>query len=93
MNTIVNSDGYLKAFNTDYTAVFTLIRSAGILWRQPGLRSAEAADGESRRLRSEGRADLRDGIIVARNETAGAAWLSSMALPGRGNSKMKHPGC
>ena len=30
MNTIVNSDGYLKAFNTDYTAVFTLIRSAEI---------------------------------------------------------------
>ena len=42
VNTIVNSDGYLKAFNTDYTAVFTLIASAEFL-RQPGLRSAAAA--------------------------------------------------
>jgi shikimate dehydrogenase len=30
VNTIVNKDGSLKAYNTDYTAVFELIRSTGI---------------------------------------------------------------
>src|SRR6266478_1278082 len=30
VNTIVNSDGYLKAYNTDYTAVSELLRSSGI---------------------------------------------------------------
>jgi Firmicute fructose-1,6-bisphosphatase/Shikimate dehydrogenase substrate binding domain len=30
VNTIVNTDGYLKGYNTDYTAVSKLIRSRGI---------------------------------------------------------------
>src|SRR6478735_2152659 len=30
VNTIVNTDGYLKAYNTDYTAVMSLLRSRNV---------------------------------------------------------------
>ena len=72
VNTIVNSDGYLKAFNTDYTAVFTLIRSAEFL-RQPGLRCAEAAAWQKLSPAHSRMPDSRMVLIVARNEAAGAA--------------------
>jgi shikimate dehydrogenase len=72
VNTIVNNDGYLKAYNTDYTAVFELIRSTGI-----------ASGADFALLGSGGMAKavacaLRDlgflkGLIVARNEETGAA--------------------
>jgi shikimate dehydrogenase len=72
VNTIVNNDGYLKAYNTDYTAVFELIRSTGI-----------ASGADFALLGSGGMAKavacaLRDlgflkGLIVARNEETGTA--------------------
>jgi shikimate dehydrogenase len=72
VNTIVNSDGYLKGFNTDYTAVFTLIRSAALaestrfaLRGSGGMAKAVACA-----LKDAG---FKDGIIVARNESAGGA--------------------
>jgi shikimate dehydrogenase len=72
VNTIVNSDGYLQAFNTDYTAVFTLLRSAGIpettkfaLRGSGGMAKAVACA-----LKDAG---FTNGIILARNETAGSA--------------------
>jgi shikimate dehydrogenase len=72
VNTIVNSDGYLKGFNTDYTAVFTLIRSAGLaestgfaLRGSGGMAKAVACA-----LKDAG---FKDGTILARNEAAGGA--------------------
>ena len=72
VNTIVNSDGYLKGFNTDYTAVLTLIRSAEIpettrfaLRGSGGMAKAVACA-----LKDAG---FTDGVVVARNEPAGAA--------------------
>jgi shikimate dehydrogenase len=72
VNTIVNSDGYLKAYNTDYTAVFELIRSTGIpsgadfaLLGSGGMAKAVACA-----LRDSG---FLKGLIVARNQETGTA--------------------
>ena len=72
VNTIVNSDGFLKAFNTDYTAVFALIRSAGI---PETTRFALRGSGGMAKAVACALKDARftDGVVVARNETAGAA--------------------
>ena len=72
VNTIVNTDGYLKAYNTDYTAVSKLIRSSGIpssagfaLLGSGGMAKAVACA-----LRDAG---FSNGLIVARNEATGPA--------------------
>jgi shikimate dehydrogenase len=72
VNTIVNTDGYLKAYNTDYTAVFKLIGSSGIpanahfaLLGSGGMAKAVACA-----LRDAG---FADGVIVARNKATGPA--------------------
>src|SRR6201987_2077929 len=72
VNTIVNTDGHLKGCNTDYTAVFKLIRSSRIpahasftLRGSGGMAKAVACA-----LRDAG---VADGLIVARNETTGQA--------------------
>jgi shikimate dehydrogenase len=72
VNTIVNTDGCLKAFNTDYTAVSKLIRSTGIptsagfgLLGSGGMAKAVACA-----LRDAG---FANGLIVARNEATGLA--------------------
>jgi shikimate dehydrogenase len=72
VNTIVNTDSCLKAYNTDYTAVSELIRSSGIppssefaLLGSGGMAKAVACA-----LRDAG---FADGLIVARNEATGTA--------------------
>jgi shikimate dehydrogenase len=72
VNTIVNNDGYLKGYNTDYTAVAKLLRSSGIpadagfvLLGSGGMAKAVACA-----LRDSG---FADGSIVARNEATGPA--------------------
>jgi shikimate dehydrogenase len=72
VNTIVNNDGYLRAYNTDYTAVFELIRATAIpaetdfaLLGSGGMAKAVACA-----LRDGG---FLKGLIVARNEEAGNA--------------------
>jgi shikimate dehydrogenase len=72
VNTIVNTDGYLKAYNTDYTAVYELLKSSKIppqadfaLKGSGGMAKAVACA-----LRDAG---FANGLIVARNEAAGTA--------------------
>jgi shikimate dehydrogenase len=72
VNTIVNTEGYLKAYNTDYTAVSELIRSGGIpanfdfaLLGSGGMAKAVVCA-----LRDAG---FTNGLIVARNEVTGTA--------------------
>ena len=72
VNTIVNTDGCLKAYNTDYTAVSELLGSSGIpstvdfaLRGSGGMAKAVACA-----LRDAG---FTNGLIVARNEAAGTA--------------------
>ena len=91
VNTIVNSDGYLKGFNTDYTAVFTLIRAARIpettrfaLRGSGGMAKAVACA-----LKDAG---FAHGIIVARNETAGAALAEQYGFAWKRDLENETPG-
>jgi shikimate dehydrogenase len=72
VNTIVNTNGHLKAYNTDYTAVSQLIRSADIpINTNFALRgSGGMAKAVACALKDAG---FQDGIIVARNEATGSA--------------------
>ncbi len=70
LNTIVNSDGHLKAYNTDYIAVRQLIDEHRLDPRQPfALRgSGGMAKAVACAFRDAG---FASGTIVARNEAAG----------------------
>ncbi len=91
VNTIVNSDGYLKAFNTDYTAVSTLIRSAEIpATTRFALRgSGGMAKAVACALKDAG---FTDGTIVARNETAGAALAKQYSFGWKKELENETPG-
>jgi shikimate dehydrogenase len=91
VNTIVNSDGYLKAFNTDYTAVLTLLRSAEIpettrfaLRGSGGMAKAVACA-----LKDAG---FSNGIILARNERAGAALAEQYGFEWKRELENETPG-
>ncbi len=78
VNTIVNTDGYLKGYNTDYIAVFSLLQSHGVstdlkfaLRGSGGMAKAVACA-----LRDAG---FSKGTILARNETTGKALASQYA--------------
>jgi len=71
VNTIVNDDGRLTGFNTDYSAVRTLIEEAGLAGTRFILRgSGGMAKATVAALRDAG---LHDGIVVSRNEATGRA--------------------
>jgi shikimate dehydrogenase len=72
VNTIVNDDGYLRAYNTDYIAAVTLLRTAGLDPATPLLLrgSGGMAKAVGAALRDFG---FTAGTIVARNETRGRA--------------------
>ncbi len=72
VNTIVNTDGFLRGFNTDYTAVLSRLRASGVSGSAEfALRgSGGMAKAVACALRDAG---FRSGRIVARNEPAGAA--------------------
>jgi shikimate dehydrogenase len=91
VNTIVNSDGHLKAFNTDYTAVLALIQSAGIpettrfaLRGSGGMAKAVACA-----LKDAG---LTNGVIVARNQTAGVALAEQYGFQWKKELENETPG-
>jgi shikimate dehydrogenase len=72
VNTIVNDDGFLRAYNTDYLAIAGLLASHGVprdarfaLLGSGGMAKAVAAA-----LRDAG---FRDGVVVARNSSTGPA--------------------
>lgn len=70
VNTIVNDDGRLTGYNTDYSAVVTLLGRAELDPATPFLLrgSGGMAKAVAAALRDSGH---RQGTIVARNETAG----------------------
>jgi len=72
VNTIVNDDGRLRAFNTDFIAVATLLRDHGVPTDAPVLLrgSGGMAKAVAFALREGG---FRDGTVVARNEEVGRA--------------------
>jgi shikimate dehydrogenase len=71
INTIVNTDGHLKAYNTDYIAVAQLLESNAVPHGRFALRgSGGMAKAVACAMRDAG---FTDGLIVARNEAAGRA--------------------
>ncbi|MFV3381349.1 MULTISPECIES: shikimate 5-dehydrogenase [Pseudomonas] len=70
VNTLVNEDGYLKAYNTDYLAVRQLLERHQV---DPGTAFAlRGSGGMAKAVASALRdAGFAEGIIVARNEQAG----------------------
>jgi len=72
VNTVVNTAGHLKAYNTDYIAISTLLREHRV---SPELTFALRGSGGMAKavacaLKDAG---FRKGVIVARNEAAGRA--------------------
>ena len=91
VNTIVNTDGYLKAYNTDYTAVSELLGSSGIpsnvdfaLRGSGGMAKAVACA-----LRDAG---FTNGLIVARNEAAGTALAQQYGFQWKKELTNERPG-
>ena len=77
VNTIVNDGGHLTGYNTDYSAVKTLVEQAGIA---PGSRvllrgSGGMGKAVATALRDAG---LTQGTIVSRNEATGRALADSV---------------
>jgi shikimate dehydrogenase len=72
VNTIVNDDGYLRAYNTDYIAAADLIRESSLSPDTPLLLrgSGGMAKAVAAALRDSG---FSNGTIVARNEDKGRA--------------------
>ncbi|MGB3772368.1 MAG: shikimate 5-dehydrogenase [Rhodococcus sp. (in: high G+C Gram-positive bacteria)] len=84
VNTIVNTDGVLHAYNTDYQAVANLVRDSGFdsSWSVAVTGSGGMAKAVVAALRDSG---FTDGTVVARNadtgpalaETYGYRWVES----------------
>lgn len=78
INTIVNTEGHLKAYNTDYIAVAQLVDNHALPRTRFALRgSGGMAKAVAFALRDAG---FTDGLIVARNEAAGRALATSAGL-------------
>jgi shikimate dehydrogenase len=91
VNTIVNTDGKLTGYNTDYTAVFELLKKSGIpsdidfaLRGSGGMAKAVACA-----LRDAG---FVRGLVVARNETAGNALAQQYGFQWRKEIANERPG-
>jgi shikimate dehydrogenase len=90
INTIVNTDGHLKAFNTDYIAIAQLLQTHQVpkdttfaLLGSGGMAKAVASalrDGE-----------YSNGLIVARNERAGQALAKSLGYPWQAELRERRP--
>ena len=89
VNTIVNTDGHLRAYNTDYTAVATLLREHEVPADSPFLvlGSGGMARAVVAALRDAG---FAEGAVVARNEATGRSlaeeygftWRPEVGEPG-----------
>ncbi len=91
VNTIVNTEGHLKGYNTDYRAVFQLLKAEGI---PPATPFAVRGSGGMAKavvcaLRDAG---FADGVIVARNEKAGAALAGQYGFQWRPTFPATPPG-
>lgn len=78
INTIVNTDGHLKAYNTDYIAVAQLLQSRAVPMTEFALRgSGGMAKAVVSAMRDAG---FTSGMIIARNEKTGRALADACGL-------------
>lgn len=80
VNTIVNTEGHLAAYNTDVTAVATLLRERAVAPEQDFavLGSGGMAKAVVAALRDAG---FEHGVVVARNESTGRALAEQYGYP------------
>lgn len=77
INTIVNTHGRLKAYNTDYIAIAQLLKTHEV--PQDSTFALRGSGGMAKAVASALRdGGYRNGLIVARNEAAGRALASSL---------------
>jgi len=91
VNTIVNTGGFLKAFNTDYTAVLSLLKSNEVPTNlEFALRgSGGMAKAVACALRDVG---FGKGAVIARNATTGAAIAEQYGFEWKPEITGKKPG-
>jgi shikimate dehydrogenase len=89
INTIVNTDGHLKAYNTDYIAVAQLLETHDVPRPRFALRgSGGMAKAVACAMRDAG---FSDGLIVARNEQAGRALAQTCGFEWRADLGSDRP--
>lgn len=77
INTIVNTDGHLKAYNTDYIAIAQLLKSHAV--PQASSFALRGSGGMAKAVASALRdGGYHNGLILARNESAGRALADSL---------------
>ena len=82
VNTIVNTDGHLKAYNTDYTAIEQLLQSNAVPTDYSVL--VQGAGGMAKATVAALRdAGFRDVTVIARNEASGRALAEHYGFPWR----------
>jgi shikimate dehydrogenase len=82
INTIVNTDGHLKAYNTDYIAIAQLLKTHEV--PQSSTFALRGSGGMAKAVASALRdGGYKNGLIVARNEVAGRALASSLGYEWR----------
>ena len=90
INTIVNTAGRLKAYNTDYLAIAQLLASHQV--PQDATFALRGSGGMAKAVASALRdGGYRDGLIVARNEVAGRALASSCGYAWQGELGQARP--
>lgn len=91
VNTIVNTNGYLKAYNTDYIAIYNLLKQyqvpTGLTFALRG--SGGMAKAVACALKESG---FHQGYIIARNETSGRELAELYGFEWRADLNGLHPG-
>lgn len=82
VNTIVNDDGRLSAYNTDYTAVCSLLESHGV--PEDAFFAIHGSGGMAKAVACALHdAGLANGVIIARNGSAGQALAATIGVDWR----------
>ena len=90
LNTIVNTNGYLKAYNTDYIAIEQLLKKHAV--PKDSSFALRGSGGMAKAVASALRdAGFRQGTIVARNEATGRALAESCGYAWQAEPGMLRP--
>jgi shikimate dehydrogenase len=91
VNTLVNTDGHLRAYNTDYLAIASLLRTYNVSTDLPFvvLGSGGMARAVVAALRDSG---FGRGTVVARNETTGRPLAQEYGFSWLGSAGSQRPG-
>jgi shikimate dehydrogenase len=90
INTIVNTDGHLKAYNTDYIAIAQLLETHAV--PKDTTFALRGSGGMAKAVASAFRdGGYKNGLILARNEHAGRALAESLDYPWQAELGSRRP--